>query len=156
MAQFTERVKYWLKNPHIVAMANEGLYLSKEAIEEFRVPLAHFLFRMVPGWATEGLAETAAEPRPGVMLPAPAADGPSPAAASGLRETVVAVLAMLAELGIIGLPASSSGAGGPPPLPMGLQAAPAPAPAYPQRPPLFGPRSAARQAIYDALARSEP
>jgi len=153
MAQFTERVKYWLKNPHIVAMANEGLYLSKEAIEEFRVPLAHFLFRMVPGWATGGLAETdVAEPRPPVVTSVP-----SGASLPGLRDTVVATLAVLAELGIFGMPTSPPGAGLPPQLPQDLQAVPAPSPHWPpSRPPLFGPRSAARQAIYDALVRSEP
>jgi len=155
-------------NPHLIALARGDLYLRKEDLERFRVPLGYFLFRVIPDWVAGMTAEPVApsstppeaEPRETAPIPPPSpsvAVGPPPTD-PGLRTTVVAVVTALAELGLIQVP----GGAGKPPLPGDLHPAAAPSMVGnevvgawqpPPRPTLEGPRSAVRRAFYDMLSR---
>jgi len=157
----------------LVALARGDLYLRKEAVAAFREPLGYFFFNVIPTWVRGSAAqlepvapsstppEVVAEPQAAAHIPPP----PSPPAAVGpppqdpeLRTTVVAVVTALAELGLIQVPQA-----GRPQLPVDLHPGAAPtvvdnqiagAWAPPARPPVLGPRSAVRQALYTLLERS--
>ena len=171
-----KRLQLIFENPHLIALARGDLYLRKEAVAAFRVPLGFLLFRVIPDWvrgsAGQGEEEgpspslhavtaesRAAEPIPPPPTPSMAA-GP-PAVDSGLRTTVVAVVTALAELGLIQVPGALPAAKpllppelhpGAAPLVVGQEIAGAWTP--PPRPTLEGPRSAVRRAFYDMLGRS--
>ena len=155
----------------MVALARGDLYLRKEAVAAFQVPLGYFLFHVIPDWVRGSAAQAEpvapsstppdAEPREALTIPPtpspPAAVGPPPQD-PGLRNTVVAVVTALAELGLIQVPQA-----GRPQLPVDLHPGAAPtvvdnqiagAWAPPARPPVLGPRSAVRQALYTLLERS--
>jgi len=171
LQQSEGRLEFIFGNPHLVALARGDLYLRKEAVAAFREPLGYFFFNVIPTWVrgSAGQAEPVApsstppdaEPREAAYIPPPpippAAVGP-PSADPGLRTTVVAVVTALAELGLIQVPQA-----GRPQLPSDLHPAAAPtvagneiagAWAPPIRPPVLGPRSAVRQALYTLLERS--
>ena len=166
-----QRLEFFVRNPELIALAKGDLYLRKEAAAVFRVPLAVLLYRVIPAWvagetaeapSSAPHAEAVAEPQEAMPIP----PSPSPPAASppagipGLRDTVVAVVTTLAELGLIQVPGAAAVK---PILPAELHPAAAPAVvgnevvgawSPPPRPGLEGPRSAVRRAFYDMLSRS--
>jgi len=170
LQQSEGRLEFIFGNPHLVALARGDLYLRKEAVAAFQVPLGYFLFHVIPDWVRGSAAQPEpvapsstppdAEPRETQSIPPaspPAAVGPPPQD-PGLRNTVVAVVTALAELGLIQVPQA-----GRPQLPVDLHPGAAPAVvgneiagawAPPARPPVLGPRSAVRQALYTLLERS--
>jgi len=150
-------------------------------VDRFRVPLGVLLWITIPGWIRGMEAETEpshspeepveiAEPRPIVEDSSPPSDSsavPHPTVPTGLRDplqdTIIAVVAKLAEMGMIQIPGGGQATGGKPSLPPELHPAAAPtvvtgevagAWSPPPRPELIGPRSAVRRAFYDLLSRS--
>jgi len=163
----TAQFEFFVQNPHLIALHRGDAYLYKDAMEEFRAPLGILLYHLLPRATPppEQPATTTAGPE--MAGPADGGVAPEPhGRPQDLTSTVVAVLGVLASLGI--LTSASSQPPSPPPLaphlpfqepPLGayLDSAP-PRPVsrpgvLPPRPTLaqFGDSAPARQAIYDLL-----